>query len=43
MFDKVIDDRHGGYRPDQKHRTDLDHTKVSQIQHKEHVQGLNNL
>jgi len=28
LFDKVIDDRHGGYGPDQKHPTDLNPTKL---------------
>jgi creatine kinase len=29
LFDKVIDERHGGYGPDQKHPTDLNPTKLS--------------
>ena len=28
LFDQVIDDRHGGYGPDQKHPTDLNPTKL---------------
>jgi len=28
LFDKVIDDRHGGYGPDQKHPTDLNPTHL---------------
>jgi len=28
FFDKVIDDRHGGYKPTDKHPTDLDYTKI---------------
>ena len=28
LFDKVIDERHNGYKPGQKHPTDLDWTKV---------------
>ena len=29
MFDKIIDDRHVGYKPGQKRTTYLDHTKIS--------------
>lgn len=28
FFDKVIDERHGGYKPWDKHPTDLDYTKI---------------
>lgn len=28
FFDPIIDDRHGGYKPGDIHRTDLDHTKI---------------
>ena len=28
LFDKIIDERHNGYKPQDKHRTDLDYTKV---------------
>ena len=28
FFDKVIDERHNGYKPWDKHPTDLDHTKI---------------
>jgi creatine kinase len=29
FFDKVIDERHGGYKPWDKHPTDLDYTKIN--------------
>ena len=29
LFDPVIDIRHGGYKPDAKHPTDLDTSKLS--------------
>ena len=28
LFDKIIDERHNGYKPQDIHRTDLDYTKV---------------
>lgn len=28
LFDKVIEERHGGYKKDDKHPTDLDYTKI---------------
>ena len=31
MFDPVIDMRHGGYKPDAKHKTDLDASKVKKL------------
>lgn len=31
LFDPVIDGRHGGYPPDAKHPTDLDYTKLSDL------------
>jgi len=32
LLDPVIDGRHNGYKPDQKHPTDLDHTKLKNAQ-----------
>lgn len=29
LFDRVIDDRHGGYGPERKHPTDLDYRKIT--------------
>ncbi len=34
MFDEVIDQRHGGYKPGQIHPTDLDASKVF-LQHED--------
>ena len=41
MFDKIIDDRHGGYKPGQKHTTDLDHTKVKKQIYSDRIWFLN--
>ena len=29
MLDPIIDGRHGGFGPDDKHKTDLDYTKIT--------------
>ena len=41
LFDKIISERHNGYKPSDKHHTDLDYTKVrSDTVHHTHPQHL---